>query len=498
MLLRPRSLLHLVVLAFILVLAPLAVLLLSTLHTLEQVSVNGRMATQTIVVMAQHSQSLPENLLEMERSARQFQVLGDAKLRSLFLETAAQMQRDLSRLCPLSAHSPARISVCTETTVLLASLQDRLGRIPHDSPEFVVALDDFALLRRNVQHLVLEIQARVERTSEQLAAGAETLKTQLVWQGIILVLLSLLLGVLFTFLIIRPIHRLEAMIQTLGVGDRVADFTVGGPRELDHLGQKLNWLQSRLQALEQQKVSFIRQMSHELKTPLASLREGADLLDEGLPGTLSDAQQEIVAILQDKSLQLQRMIENLLDFNAVNQQHELQLVKFDFNRLLREVLFDYRLDLQRSQVMYCIDGEQAMLLADRAKVRTILSNLISNAIYYSLPPRRIWLQWHIVKGFLHMTLANSGRAIAIQEQARIFLPFVQGSQKRSGTIKGSGIGLATALECVNLHGGSLSLCSHPQAEVCFELVLPLVAVQQQARPVLGRSNEDAPIKKVQS
>lgn len=131
-----------------------------------------------------------------------------------------------------------------------------------------------------------------------------------------LFLLSPALVLLFTRMIIGPVKGIERMINQLGAGkslDDAALFT--GPRELRSVGKRIIWLSERPAWLESQRHQFLRHLSHELKTPLASMREGTELLADRVAGPLTPEQQEIVEILDSSSRNLQKLIEQLLDYN---------------------------------------------------------------------------------------------------------------------------------------------------------------------------------------
>ncbi|MCR3954152.1 histidine kinase dimerization/phospho-acceptor domain-containing protein, partial [Aeromonas hydrophila] len=88
-----------------------------------------------------------------------------------------------------------------------------------------------------------------------------------------------------------------------------------GPSELRSVGQRILWLSERLSWLESQRHQFLRHLSHELKTPLASMREGTELLADQVVGPLTPEQKEVVSILDSSSRNLQKLIEQLLDYN---------------------------------------------------------------------------------------------------------------------------------------------------------------------------------------
>ena len=126
--------------------------------------------------------------------------------------------------------------------------------------------------------------------------------------------LALAIALAFTRFIVRPIAELDASIRQLGSADFTRPIKVRGPEDLRYLGEQLDWLRRRLTELEAQKNRFLRNVSHELKTPLTALREGAELLNDGIAGALAPQQQQVVAIMRDNSVKLQRLIEDLLDY----------------------------------------------------------------------------------------------------------------------------------------------------------------------------------------
>lgn len=116
-------------------------------------------------------------------------------------------------------------------------------------------------------------------------------------------------------MIIGPVKGIERMINRLGEGRSLGNtVTFTGPRELRSVGQRIIWLSERLAWLESQRHQFLRHLSHELKTPLASMREGTELLADQVVGPLTPEQKEVVDILDDSSRNLQKLIEQLLDY----------------------------------------------------------------------------------------------------------------------------------------------------------------------------------------
>ena len=110
---------------------------------------------------------------------------------------------------------------------------------------------------------------------------------------------------------------LSRVIGRLGKGDWDVDIKLTGAKELRELGQKLHWMQQQLQALEQQKDTFLRHVTHELKTPLASMVEGCDLLSEQVVGPINEQQQDVLALISQSTERLRAMIQSLLNYNCL-------------------------------------------------------------------------------------------------------------------------------------------------------------------------------------
>ncbi len=187
--------------------------------------------------------------------------------------------------------------------------------MPQRSAETQAQLaDGYARLADGAQAMLAATNQLTERAIEQLqeiaTREAEVALSRARHGGI-----ALALAILFAVLIARPIRQLDQAIRRMGTADFAHTIEVNGPQDLRYLGQRLEWLRSRLHELEEQQNRFLRHVSHELKTPLTAVREGAELLRDNVGGRLSAEQREIVRIVRENSLSLQKLIEDLLTYH---------------------------------------------------------------------------------------------------------------------------------------------------------------------------------------
>ena len=468
---RPRSILQLILLGFLTVVAPLSAAVVLAVQTLvEQAMENARLSERT-VTLTRSTQQLQGDLLDLERRTRQYATLEDPALLRLVLEGFEDLQ---ATLAAIGERLDARgAPVAERLGEQLRELQQELMLVPVDAGRVGTALALFDPISRQAQATGQRSRLQVDAELAAQLLAADATRTRMILIASALALLTVPLALLFTYWINQPIRQLEQVIRQLGSARAEGPIRIQGPREMQVLGRQLSWLRDQLAELDAQKQQFLRHISHELKTPLASLCEGADLLAEGVVGpALNPAQLEIVSIVQQNSKELQRLIENLLDYNQLLHRDEVTPRAVDLAPLIADVLDSHRLSFKRHGLAATLRDEQAQWVLDAGKLRAALDNLVSNAANYASEDSEVLIHWRVHRNALDIDVANQGSVIPEDEVERIFEPFFQGSTSRRGAIKGSGIGLSVARECIESQGGSLRLVHRRGYSVCFRITLP--------------------------
>ena len=193
--------------------------------------------------------------------------------------------------------------------------------------------------------------AQIDRELAGLQLATQLAQQNLLWETLLLVPLTLAVVGVFTYLFGRPIRAIDRAISELGRGTFSRPIAIRGPADLERLAAQLEWLRGRLLDLAQEKNRFLRHMSHELKTPLANIREGTELLMDGAVGELKSSQREVTAILRENGMKLQRLIENLLSFSAWQAKSVgLEISEFKLRPLIKSVLENQQLTLVAQRV----------------------------------------------------------------------------------------------------------------------------------------------------
>ena len=320
---------------------------------------------------------------------------------------------------------------------------------------------------------VLAISTQVaDREVLRLRADAESVQRQLVLLVLFSTAVALALALALTRHIARPIVELDAAIRQLGGADFERPIAVRGPEDLKTLGERLDWLRRRLIELENEKNRFLRHLSHELKTPLTALREGAELLHDEVGGPLSDAQRRVVSIMKDNSVKLQRLIEELLDYQrALHAAAALAPRQLALDALVREVARSHELAAQAKGQKLALELERVQVNADPEKLRSIVDNLIGNAVKFTPAGGSVAVSARSSGDEALIDVIDSGPGVPAEERDSIFDSFFRGRAKASARVEGSGLGLAIAREFVEAHGGRISVLAEERG-AHFRVALP--------------------------
>lgn len=453
----PKTMTGLVAAGCVLVALPLLAALLVAAAALQRMSHQTAALLDDGLMVAQLGTQLRDQLNNLERGARQYLVLREPSLMQLSdrrWSSAGELIREL-RARPLEGAVAMNASRLAEG---FGNADAAWHGAAGDTEAMLAAAEELHALLPDADALILESQEQVRSRTEKLQADTQRARHHMLLWALSLIPLGALLAWAFSRVVTRPVKQMFRAIAALGHGRYEPAMLVGFPRELRRLGEQIDWLRRRLARLEEDKDRFLRQVSHELKTPLASLREGTELLREGALGELTRRQLEVAGILADSTVELETLIDNLLayaEWRAERQQSHK--IWFDAQALIEEVLSVNRLRLLRRGLRVELDVRQESLLGLRSQMRVALDNLITNAIKHSPPDTVIEIGVGLVGGSFELSVRDHGRGVPDAERDNIFEPFVRGTEVEEEGIRGTGIGLSIVRETVLAQGGAVAV-----------------------------------------
>ncbi|AWL10851.1 Histidine kinase [Saliniradius amylolyticus] len=462
------SIRRLTLLGFIAVSLPLMLALGMALLHLERLSSEGASAVSEVARSVDASRQVAQLLQNMERTASQYQVLEDPEILSRYQSLRQRWQSLLAEQQHRSYQAVAemlRRLGAKEQLLHQQISQQRMGLT-------VAAIQQgYAELTQMSQQLYELNREAIEQRVTGIEIRADELRQTLL-QATWLFPVTMVVAFLFLWLIGRPLKRLKQQIGRLEQGDLSAPVSVSGAEDIAEVGAILDAMRRQLLQLEQQKTQFIRQISHELKTPLAAIREGAELLYDRTAGPLTDTQSEVADIIRTSVNRLQHLIEDLLNFNLLLDDAQLSHDSHcQISKVLERVERERRLELNARQLSLKGPQQDADWPVHQEHLRMILDNLVSNAIKFSPEGGVIRLSLSETEQDYRLTVQDQGPGIKDSQRESIFEPFVQAQGNGHSKLKSSGLGLTIVRELMRKYGGTIRAETNDEGG-CFILSLP--------------------------
>ena len=295
------------------------------------------------------------------------------------------------------------------------------------------------------------------------------------WGGLFIgvALAAMAVALVFSGLLTRPITALTRTIRRMGQGDLSARVTVRASGELRTLAESYNAMAEQIESLDRSRNQFVSNASHELKTPLATMKI---MLETMLyqPDMPEELRAEFMADMDHEIDRLTGIVTDLLTLTRLdNHQMELKPERFDLSEAAEEVL---RLLApaaeKRGQSLRGEIGPDIEITGDRGKIVQILHNLTENAMKYTPDGGEITVGLRSAGREAVLTVRDNGVGIRAEDQAHIFDRFYRVDKARSRETGGTGLGLSIVKQLVQLHGGRITVSSEPGKGSVFTVTLP--------------------------
>jgi len=239
--------------------------------------------------------------------------------------------------------------------------------------------------------------------------------------------------------------------------------------------------------LAEAKQTFVSNVSHELKTPLALIRLFAETLELGRAKTAGKAQ-EYYRIIHNESRRLSQLIDNILDFSRIEAgNRQYHFIPADLVEVTRAVVASYEYQIREAgfELVTRFDPDLPRAQADAGAISQAILNLLNNAVKYSEKSKHIEVSVRAKNGGIAVAVADRGIGIPLSEQKRIFEKFYRVSTGLVHETKGSGLGLTLVKHIVEAHDGFVSVESAPGKGSRFTLWLPALMERNGGRPGLA-------------
>ena len=327
----------------------------------------------------------------------------------------------------------------------------RLRSEDGDAPTFTVGVP---FMMGDMVTGAVFIQTKAQRIESGLG--------EILWRVVVLAAAVTALTGVVVFLFVRrrlkPLKKLETAAAAIAEGDFSVqvDEKKGDP-ELRELSGAFNTMTRKLQGVEAGRREFVANVSHELRSPITSIRGFAEGMADGV---IPEAEQpKYLRLVADESKRLSGLIDDLLALSRLEREDaKPKITTFDINEMLRRAVIYRMNDLEAKKIdVSCeFEADRCMVKADSDRIEQVVINLLDNAIKFTPEGGKITLESETKDGIAGITVRDSGIGIAPGDRDRIFDRFFTADRAHTAG-KGTGLGLSICKRIMEMHGQSIRL-----------------------------------------
>ncbi|MBQ4088295.1 MAG: HAMP domain-containing protein [Clostridia bacterium] len=272
---------------------------------------------------------------------------------------------------------------------------------------------------------------------------------------------ALMLGIVLSYVLARsqsrPVKQISVAVKQFAEGDLTSRVQLDCGGELQTLGDSINDMAQALSELEDSRRSFVANVSHELRSPLTSMR---GYVEGMLDGTIPEEEYgKYLSVVRDETRRLTTLVNDLLNLSRIESgKFPMNKVGYDICEQLRRILigFEGRIDERCSDVQVNMPEEQLMVMADPDRINQVISNLIDNALKF-MPEEGGVLGLVISREGekVHVSVSDNGTGIPEEDIGHVFDRFYKADKAHTSGM-GTGLGLAIAKSILDQHGGRIT------------------------------------------
>ena len=273
-------------------------------------------------------------------------------------------------------------------------------------------------------------------------------------------LLSLLVLVVFTYVVYIPVRRITTAAEEYARGHYDYDPSVHGRDEIGYLAETLHYMASEIGRSEDNQKKFIANVSHDFRSPLTSIK---GYLTAMLDGTIPpEMHEKYLQVVLNETERLTKLTNGLLELNSLNTMGMvLTISDFDINSVIRQICetFDVLCREKKISIELILSGEHLYVSADMGKIQQVVANLVDNAIKFSHKNSIIKIETTEKSDKVFVSVKDSGIGIPDEAQKLVFDRFYKTDQSRGKDKKGTGLGLAITKEIIQAHNQNINVIS---------------------------------------
>jgi len=281
---------------------------------------------------------------------------------------------------------------------------------------------------------------------------------------------ALVIAVFLARSLYKPVQRVTEAAGDIARGQYGQEIAVAGPAEVKDLATSFNTMSREVKLAQDRLRHFVADVSHQLKSPLTSIRGFAQAITDG---TAADDETKLrsAGVIEEESRKMMRQVDELLDLSRMQSgAAQMAAGPVDLEALLKQVREIYSLRVEEKKLSFVMDvGLLPVITGDADRLEQVFSNLVDNAIKNSLEGNEIRVTARKREGFVDISVEDHGAGIPPEQLPYVFERFYQAMGVRTGV----GLGLAIARQIILGHGGDIVVTSSPGERTEFKVSLPV-------------------------
>nr|WP_275891383.1 HAMP domain-containing sensor histidine kinase [Ruminococcus sp. OA3] len=317
----------------------------------------------------------------------------------------------------------------------------------------------------------------VSVSTDEIAVSIDILEQKGMLLLLVIALLVLVFGYILSGILVKPFARVTKAIEDITDGYLDENISVPDYTETELITDAFNKMLSRVKTLDESRQEFVSNVSHELKTPLASVKVLADSLvgQENVP---IEMYQEFMQDITEEIDRENKIITDLLSLVKLDKKAaDLNIESININELLELILKRLKPIAAKQNIELILDSFRPVNAeVDEVKLTLALSNLVENAIKYNVDGGWVRVSLNADHKYFYVTVADSGVGIPEDNLDHIFERFYRVDKSHSREIGGTGLGLAITRSAVLMHHGAVKVYSKENEGTTFSVRIPLTYI----------------------
>jgi two-component system sensor histidine kinase GlrK len=443
------------------------------------VSVNAAITTRSVPAV-RRTAAAHDAMLSLARLEARFLLLGDGAFAGLWTERAARVQEELDRLADFLT-TPREVELLRSIQRTFAEYRDVVAQ-----EQALVLRGEHGRARALAESTARGPRERVEADLDALSEATHTAAltaqadaAQLearTWAGVLIALfaalaLALLSTALIAVRLTRSLRGLSTATAAVAAGSFREPLRIEGNDEVAELARSFNAMAQRLRELDELKQAFLATVSHELRSPLTSMREAAHLLRDRVGGELNERQARMVEIIGASCERLLRLVNQVLDLSRLRAGVlTLDRRSVDLDKIVARAVDEMRPQAEEAGLTLTLErrGSDFIVEGDEDRLVQVLVNLVANAVRFTMRRGRVAVRVYDAGREVEVQVEDTGVGIPAAALPHIFDTWQQAHQQRGGT----GLGLAIVRGIVEAHRGRVTVESQEGKGTRFSVLLP--------------------------